>query len=195
MTCQNTKHTRQEKLAKEVLQAVAPSHQYGDPNPRARRMHHMGAWYLRTRLNPHDSLIPIDAPNDNTWYSNAMTRLLLLPISLPYSFWKRRKKKREMTEFVVAGTSGRELRDVLDSELTEEELKFVGDVMNKEPADVKAEIQAASLLADDEFMRQLALEWVRLHPGDFIFGEHDPKVAKLRSTFERILSEKPEPLP
>lgn len=185
----NTKHTRQEKLAKEVLQAVAPSHQYGDPNARAWRMHHMGAWRNWTRLNPYDSVIPIDAPNDNTWYSNAMTRLLLLPISLPYSFWKSRKKMREMTEFVVAGTSGRKLRDVLDSELTEEELNFVGDVMNKEPADVKAEIQTASLLADDEFMRQLALEWIGLHPGDFIFGEHDPKTAKLRSTFEKILSE------
>ncbi len=118
-----------------------------------------------------------------------MTRLLLLPIWLPYSFWDRRKKKREMIEFVVAGTSGRKLRDVLDSEPTEEDLNFVGDVMNKGPDDVKAEIQAASLLVEDEFIRQLALEWVGLHPGDFIFGEHDPKIAQLQSTFEKILSE------
>ncbi len=61
--------------------------------------------------------------------------------------------------------------------------------MNKEPDDVKAEIQVASLLADDEFVRQLALEWVGQHPGDFIFGEHDPKIAKLKSTFEAILIE------
>lgn len=186
LATQNTKHTKQEKPAKDVLQVVAPSHQYGDPNARDWRMHHMGAWGYRTRINPYDSVIPIDAPNDKTWNINAMIRLLLLPVWLPYSFWKSRKKKREMIEFVVAGTSGRKLRDVLDSELTEEELN---SVMNKEPDDVKAEIQAASLLTDDEFMRQLALGWVRLQPGDFIFGEHDPKVAKLRSTFEKILGD------
>ncbi len=146
-------------------------------------------WKYWVRLNPNDAIKPIDAPRDDTFFGNAMTRLLLLPVWLPYSFWKSRKKKREMREFVVAGTSGRKRRDVLDSELTEEELNFVGDVMNKEPEDVKAEIQAASLLADDEFVRQLALEWVGLHPEDFIFGEHDPKIAKLQSTFEKTLSE------
>ena len=189
MTTQMTKHTKLENLARDVLQAVAPSHQYGDPNPRAWRMHHFGAWNGRNRLNPYDSVIATAAPNDNTWYSNAMTRLLLLPVWLPYSFWRSGKKKREMIEFVVAGASERKLRNVLDSELTEEEINFVSDVMNKGPDDVKAEIQAASLLADDEFMRQLALEWVGLHPRDFIFGEYDPKVAKLQRTFEKILSE------
>ena len=187
----HTKHTKLETLEREVLEEVAPSHLYGGPNPRAWRMHHMGAWFLRTRLNPYDSVIPIAAPNDNTWYSNAVTRLLLFPISLPYSFWKSRKKKLEMRDFVVAATRERKLRDVLDSEPPEEELNFVADVMNKEPEDVKAEIQAASVLADDEFKRQLALEWVGLHPGDFVFGEHDPKVAKLQNTFEEILSENP----
>ena len=107
------------------------------------------------RLHPNDAIKPQYGPNDDTWYSNAVTRLLvrplLLPIWLPYWFWKRRKKKSEMTEFVVAGTSGR--------------------------------------LADDESIRQLAFEWVGLHPGDFIFGEYDPKVAKLQSTFEKILRE------
>ena len=105
MTTQRTKHTNVENLTEDVLQAVAPSHQYGDPNPRAWRIHHFGAWNVRNRLNPYDSLIPTEAPNDNTCYSNAIVRLLLLPIGLPLSFWKSRKKKREMIEFVVAGTS------------------------------------------------------------------------------------------
>ena len=96
-----------------------------------------------------------------------MTRLLLFPIWLPYWFWERRKKKSEMREFVFAGTRA----------------------MNQESDDIGAEIWSASLLADDEFMHKLALEWVRLHPGDFVLGECDPKVAKLQSTFEKILSE------
>ena len=106
------------------------------------------------RLHPNDAIKPQWA-DDTTWYSNAVTRplmrLLLLPIWLPYWFWKRGKTKSEMTEFVVAGTSGR--------------------------------------LADDEVVKHLALEWVGLHPGDFIFGQYDPKVAEIQSTFEKILSE------
>ena len=145
-------------------------------------------WKYWVRLNPNDATKPIDAPRDKPFFAIAMTRLMLLPVWLPYWYWKRRQTEREMIEFVVAGTSGR-LRDVLDRELTEEELNFVSDVMNKEPDDVKAELRAASLLADDEFVRQLALKWVELHPRDFIFGEHDPKVAKLQRAFEEILSE------
>ena len=46
---------------------------------------------------------------------------------------------------LVTVMSDPELRDVLDGELPEEMLNFVGDVMNKEPDEVKADIQAASL--------------------------------------------------
>lgn len=145
------------------------------------------------RFNPNDATKPQGLPNDDTWYSNAVTRplarLLLLPVWLPHWYWKKRKKKNEMREFVVAGTSGRKLHDVLDSALTEEELSYIGDVLNKEPDTVREETQAASQLAFNKLMRQLALEWVGLHPGDFIFGEHDPKVAKLQTTFETILGE------
>lgn len=48
---------------------------------------------------------PIDG--DNTFFGKAMTKLLLLPIWLPYWYWNRQKKTREMKEFVVAGTSGK----------------------------------------------------------------------------------------
>ena len=58
----------------------------------------------------------------------------------------------------VAGTRGRKLRDVPDGELREEMLHFIGEVMNREPDAVRAETQKASLLSDDEFMRQLALK-------------------------------------
>ncbi|MCH8186325.1 MAG: RNA polymerase sigma factor RpoD [Chloroflexi bacterium] len=46
---------------------------------------------------------------------------------------------------LVAMMSDPEIRDILDGELPEELLNFVGDVMNKEPDEVKADIQAASL--------------------------------------------------
>ena len=103
------------------------------------------------RFTPYDAIKSIDAPRDNTFFGNAMTRLLLLPIWLPYWYWNKQKNTREMKEFIVAGTSGR--------------------------------------VADDELRRQLALKWVELHPGDFVFGEYDPKLPQLEATFQRIFNE------
>ena len=111
--------------------------------------HYAAKYWMRFNLN--DSTKPIDAPRDNTFFGNPMTKLLLFPIWLPYWFWDRQKKKIEMREFVIAGTRGS--------------------------------------VVDDESMRQLALEWVSLHPGDFIFGEYDPKIPELHKTFEKILGE------
>ena len=45
------------------------------------------------RLNPNDATKPIGAPRDNTFFGNVMTRVLLLPIWLPYRYWNRQKKK------------------------------------------------------------------------------------------------------
>lgn len=59
------------------------------------------------RLNPNDAIRPQSTSRDVGFFGNVMTRLFLLPIWLPYWFWNRRKKRIEMTEFVVAGTSGR----------------------------------------------------------------------------------------
>ena len=133
------------------------------------------------RLNPNDATKPIDAPRDNTFFGNPLTRLLLLPIWLPYLYWSRQKKKSEMREFVVAGIRGRTLRDALYGKPTDGMPNLVGDV--------KVEIPEVSLLADDGFMRKLAWDWVGLHPADFIFGERNSKIAKLQRTFEGILSE------
>ena len=111
--------------------------------------HYAAKYWLR--FNPNDSTKPIDAPRDNSFFGNVMTRLLLFPIWLPYWYWSRQKSKSEMREFVIAGTGER--------------------------------------VRDDELIRQLALEWVGLHPWDFVLGEYDPKVPKLQSTFEKILGE------
>lgn len=102
------------------------------------------------RLHPNDAIKPQWAPDDNP-VTRLLTRLLLFPIWLPFRFWERRKKQKEMTEFVAAGAGGK--------------------------------------LVDDEIVRQLALEWVSLHPGDYILGEYDPRIPKLQTLFARILAE------
>ena len=108
-------------------------------------------WKYWVRLNPNDATKPQDAPRDNTFFGNAITKLLLLPIWLLYWFWTRQKESSEMTRFVIEGASGR--------------------------------------LVDNELISQLVLEWGCLHPGDYLFGKYDPKVTKLKRTFEKILSE------
>jgi len=44
--------------------------------------------------------------------------------------------------------------------------------------------------ANDELIRQLALQWVALHPREFVLGEYDPKVSHLEDTFLRIFRQK-----
>ena len=65
----------------------------------ANDQHYFTKYWLR--FNPNDT---------NSDIGNAMTKLLLLPIWLPYHYWSRKKKKREMIDFVVAGT-GEKLAD------------------------------------------------------------------------------------
>ena len=123
---------------------------FGDKMRSSANDYHYASKYW-VRFTPYDAIKSIDAPRDNTFFGNAMTRLLLLPIWLPYWYWNKQKNTREMKEFIVAGISGR--------------------------------------VADDELRRQLALKWVELHPGDFVFGEYDPKLPQLEATFQRIFNE------
>lgn len=80
---------------------------------------HYNAKYF-VRFNPNDAVKPQDAPRDDTFWGNALTRVILLPIWLPYWFWTRKQKKSEMTKFVVAGTSGSHVDDELMRRLVSE---------------------------------------------------------------------------
>ncbi len=78
----------------------------------ANDQHYQTKYWLR--FNPNDG--------DNKFFGKMITKLLLLPIWLPYWYWIRKKTTREMREFVAAGTSGRLADDELRRELT---LKWV----------------------------------------------------------------------
>ncbi len=84
----------------------------------------------------------------------------------------------------------RQLREALDAELPEEMLNFIGDVLNKEPEEVKADIQTLSLesrllpheilevFGDEPTLSELAdrmdrREFIRaMESWEFVFQEH-----------------------
>ena len=39
----------------------------------------------------------------------------------------------------------------------------------------------------DEVVREITVEWVEAHPGDYPLGDYDPKVMKLQRSFKKIL--------
>ena len=67
----------------------------------------------------------------------------------------------------------RQLREALDGELPEEMLNFIGDVLNKEPEQVKADIQARSL--DSRLLPHEILE---------VFGD-EPTLSELADRMDR----------
>ncbi len=48
--------------------------------------------------------------------------------------------------------------------------------------------RARNRIINDEIVRTTTLDWVKDHPDDYIFGEHDPRLAKLEHTFRKMLT-------
>ncbi len=53
-----------------------------------------------------------------------------------------------------------------------------------------AEMRAKNVMVTDDVVKEIALEWVKDHPKDYFYREHDPKVPKLERTFRKILARK-----
>ena len=48
--------------------------------------------------------------------------------------------------------------------------------------------RARNRIINDEVVRTTALDWVKDHPDDYIFGEYDPRVPKVERTFRKMLA-------
>ena len=62
--------------------------------------------------------------------------------------------------------------------------------MMKRKRQIKAFMLARAenvVFVTDEMVREIAVEWVEAHPGDYPLGDYDPKVMKLQRSFKKIL--------
>ena len=48
--------------------------------------------------------------------------------------------------------------------------------------------RARNRIINDEVVRTTTLDWVKGHPDDYAFGEHDPRVPKVERTFRKMLT-------
>ena len=48
--------------------------------------------------------------------------------------------------------------------------------------------RARNRIINDVVVRTTTLDWIRDHPADFPFGEHDPRVLELERTFKKMLT-------
>jgi len=46
--------------------------------------------------------------------------------------------------------------------------------------------RARTRIINDDVIRTMALDWVYDHPGDYLFGEHDPRLPELERTFRKL---------
>ena len=51
-----------------------------------------------------------------------------------------------------------------------------------------AAMRARNLIIGDRVVREITLDWVKDHPGDYILGEYDPGVPKLQRKFKKLLT-------
>ncbi len=42
-------------------------------------------------------------------------------------------------------------------------------------------------IRSDQQAKEIALEWIKNHPEEYVLGEYDPKLPKLQRTFNKIL--------
>ena len=48
--------------------------------------------------------------------------------------------------------------------------------------------RARNRIINDEVVGTTTLDWVKGHPDDYIFGEYDPRLPKLKRTFRKMLA-------